>query len=163
MIRLLVVITMSLLFIVPVKADSVSLYASVDDSNNTVNLLGDIMRNDPAYDPYNEYVIVRSGEREYRLYFGEDLSKSSVRYTYIPSYMANPASLSRSNVNTNLDIISNGYTYVGNINGSLASSSVDNYKTNYVLSVCAIILVIFVIFKIFRRERSSGDRYYKVR
>lgn len=163
MIRFLVIIIASVCLIIPVKADNVSLYGSLDDSNNIANLLGDVMRNDPAYDPYNEYVIVRSGEREYRLYFGEDLSKSSVKYTYIPSYMANPASLSRSNVNNSLDIISNGYTYVGNINGSLASSSVDNYKTNYVLSVCAILIVIFVIFKIFRRERSSGDRYYRVR
>ena len=72
-------------FVLPASAETVQLYASVDDSNSTINLLGDVMRNDPAYDPYNQYAILRAGERDYRVYFGKDISKSSICYTYTPS------------------------------------------------------------------------------
>lgn len=163
MIKIIVAFMMIVLFMIPSFADNVSLSYSVDDSNNTVNMLGDLMRNDPAYDPYNEFVIMRSGEREYRLYFGRDLEESSIKYVYVPSYMQTPASLIRSISASGLNITANGNTYVGNVPGSLASSTVDNYKTNYVLTICCIVIVVFVVFKLFRRQRSGGDRYYRVR
>lgn len=82
MIKFFVVLCCIFFFAFPVSAETVQLYASVDDSNSTVNLLGDVMRNDPAYDPYNQYAILRAGERDYRVYFGRDISKSSICYTY---------------------------------------------------------------------------------
>lgn len=148
---------------IPVYAESVNLYASIDDSNSTANLLGDLMRNDSAYDPYNEYVILRAGERDYRCYFGPDLQESSICLTYIAGSMGSPASLSRRVVSSGLSIVQNGYWVVGNIEGSVASSSIETYKTNYVLVIVALAIVIFLLFKFFRRERSSGDRYYRVR
>ena len=66
--------------VVPARAENVSLYASVDDSNSIVNLLTDIMRNDAAYDPYNQFVALRSADHEYRIYFGKNISQSKLLY-----------------------------------------------------------------------------------
>lgn len=151
-------------FILPASAETVQLYASVDDSNSTVNLLGDVMRNDPAYDPYNQYAILRAGERDYRIYFGKDISESSICYVYVPAYLNNQASINRRVVGSGLTITKNGYWFVGNIDGSLASSSIDNYNSNYVLGVVLLVVVLFIIFKMFRRHKSvSSSRYYSVR
>lgn len=164
MIKLFVVFCCFFVFAFPVSAESVQLYASVDDSNSTVNLLGDVMRNDPAYDPYNQYAILRAGERDYRVYFGKDISKSSICYTYIPSAYGVQASIVRRVVGSGLSISKQGFWFVGNIEGSLASSSVDNYNSNYILGVVLIIVALFILFKLFRRHKSvSSTRYYSVR
>lgn len=163
MTKLVLAFIIMISMIVTARAETVSLYASVDDSNATINLLTDIMRNDPSYDPYNQFIAFRSGDHEYRIYFGADLTKNSVCYVYTTSYMQNPASLIRSTINSGLTINKNGYMCVGNIAGSTASALADEYKTHTVLVVLAILFVILWIYHIFRRKRSSGDRYYKVR
>lgn len=163
MTKILMAAIIMISMIVPTRAETVSLYASVDDSSSTINLLTDIMRNDPSYDPYNQFVALRSGDHEYRIYFGADLTKQSVCYTYTTSYMQNPASLIRSTVDSGLTVNKNGYLCVGNIAGSSASALADEYKTHTVLAVLAILFVILWIFHMFRRQRSSGDRYYRVR
>lgn len=164
MIRICLALLLIVGLVVPASAETVQLYASVDDSNSTVNLLGDVMRNDPAYDPYNEYAILRAGERDYRVYFGKDLSESSICYTYIPSQYNVQASIDRRIVSSGLTISKQGFWFVGNIEGSLASSSVDNYNTNYIFGVVLLIVTMFIIFKMFRRHKSvSSTRYYSVR
>ena len=164
MIRFFLAFALILGFVLPASAETVQLYASVDDSNSTVNLLGDVMRNDPAYDPYNQYAILRAGERDYRVYFGKDISKSSICYIYTPSAYNVQASLDRRIISSGLNISKQGYWFVGNIDGSLASSSVDNYNSNYILGVVLLVVAVFLIFKIFRRHKSvSSSRYYSVR
>lgn len=164
MIKVFVVLSLIFAFVLPASAETVQLYASVDDSNSTVNLLGDVMRNDPAYDPYNQYAILRAGERDYRVYFGKDISKSSICYIYTPSYYNVQASIDRRIVSSGLNISKQGYWFVGNIDGSLASSSIDNYNSNYILGVVLLVVAVFLIFKIFRRHKSvSSSRFYSVR
>ena len=164
MIRFILAFALILCFVLPASAETVQLYASVDDSNSTVNLLGDVMRNDPAYDPYNQYAILRAGERDYRVYFGKDISKSSICYIYTPSAYNVQASIDRRIVSSGLNISKQGYWFVGNIDGSLASSSVDNYNSNYILGVVLLVVAVFLLFKIFRRHKSvSSSRYYSVR
>lgn len=164
MIKVFVALCMIFAFVLPASAETVQLYASVDDSNNTVNLLGDVMRNDPAYDPFNQFAILRAGERDYRCYFGKDISKSSICYVYTSSAYNVPASIDRRIVSSGLNISKRGYWFVGNIDGSLASSSIDNYNSNYILGVVLLVLAVFFIFKIFRRHKSvSSSRYYSVR
>lgn len=163
MIKIILSIILIFVFSVSAHAETISLYASVDDSSGSVNMLGDLMRNDPEYDPFNEYVICRTGERDYRLYFGKDLDEFSICYIYQTSAYNVPATLSRRSVNDGLNINKNGYWYVGNIDGSLASQSIDTYKTNYVLVVLLIVITLFVIFKVFRRHQKTHNQYYSVR
>lgn len=148
---------------ITVYADTVSLYGNIDDSNNVCNLLVDAMRNDSNYDPFNEYAVVRAGEFDYRIYFGEKLSNSDlVYYMYIPASYGSQARIQRGTASS-LNINSNGFYYVGNTSGSLASASAENYKAGIVVSVAVIVIVFFVIFRIFRKTEGNKAHYYKVR
>lgn len=161
--RLLIIITASFLFSFPVFADTVTLYGNIDDSSNTANILVDVMRNDSSYDPYNEYAVVRAGEYDYRVYFGKKLSGSDlVFYRYTPSTYGSAASIQRGTANS-LTINRNGYYYVGNTEGALASASAENYKVGVVITVAVVVIVFFVIFRTFRKTEGNKVHYYKVR
>lgn len=144
-------------------ADTVTLYANIDDSSNTANMLVDVMRNDAAYDPYNEFAVVRAGEYDYRVYFGKKLSGSDlVYYRYTPSTYGSPASIQRGTARS-LSINKNGYYYVGNTEGALASAAAENYKVGAVVSIAVVVIVFFVIFRTFRKTQGNKVHYYKVR
>lgn len=144
-------------------ADTVSLYANIDDSSSQCNLLIDAMRSDQAYDPYNEYAVVRAGEYDYRIYFGEDLNGSQlVFYRYQPSRQGIPASLTRGTA-SNLNINNNGYYFVGNIPGALASAQAEQYKLGAVITVVGIVILILILFKLFRKSEGRKAKYYSVR
>ena len=152
------------LFSVVSFADSVSLYSNIDDSSSQCNLLIDAMRSDQTYDPYNEYVVVRAGDRDYRIYFGSDLDQSvAIYYRYTPQYQTMPASMTRGSTNGSLTIIDNGYYYVGNIPGSLSSAQAESYKLGAIITVCGIIVVFLILFKVFRKSSGTNAKYYRVR
>ena len=119
--RVICVLLILPLFLLPAAADTVTLYNNIDDSNSTCNLLIDAMRSDRSYDPYYQYAVVRSGEYDYRIYFGPDLAGSDlVYYRYIPGTYGSSASMSRGTASS-LTINRNGYYYVGNVDGALSS------------------------------------------
>ena len=162
-----IALTVSFIFIIfsifPAFADTVSLYSNIDDSNNVCNLLVDAMRNDAQYDPYNEYAVVRAGEFDYRIYFGKDLSGSDlVYYRYIPQSYGISASIQRGTASS-LSITKNGYYYVGNTEGALASASAENYKLGAVISIAVVVILFFVLFRFFRKSEGNKAHYYKVR
>lgn len=163
LIRVAAIIILCFLCSICAFADNVSCYGNIDDSNNICNMLTDAMQNDTKYDPFNQYVVLRAGEYDYRCYFGKDLSKSDlVCYRYIPSTYGTPASLSRSLVSS-LTIINNGYYYVGNVPGSLASANSENYKVGVVVSLSIVAILFFVIFRFFRKSEGNRVSYYKIR
>lgn len=153
-----------MLFSATSYADTVSLYANIDDSSSQCNILIDAMRSDENYDPYNEYVVLRAGDRDYRVYFGPDVkNKVAVWYKFTPSYQQAPASLQRGITNGSLTINDNGYYYVGNITGALASAQAESYKLGVIITVAAIIIVFVILFKMFRKGSGVKAKYYRVR
>lgn len=144
-------------------ADTVNLYANLDDSNTSCNILIDAMYNDPKYDPYNQYAVMRTGEYEYRVYFGDDLSGSNlVYYQYVPAQYQIPASISRGTANS-LTINRHGYYFVGNVEGSLSSAQAENYKTGVIISMAAIAILFVILFVRFRHSEGRKAKYYSVR
>lgn len=144
-------------------ADTVNLYANIDDSSSQCNMLIDVMRSDTNYDPYNQYAVVRAGEYDYRIYFGADLSDSELTfYKYVPSRQGTPASLTRGTAN-NLTINKNGYYYVGNVEGALASAQAEQYKLGAVITICAVFIVLLMLFRTFRKSEGRKGKYYSVR
>lgn len=154
---------LSIMFVVLVYADNVTLYANIDDSSSQANLLVDFMRNDPNYDPYNEYCILRSGEREYRCYFGKSLNGSDLTLLqYTTSYQLIPAQLNRF-TGRSLNINKNGYYYIGNVEGSSASNQVEQYKMGSILTMAAIAALFLILFRTFRKSEHKRMKFYNVR
>lgn len=144
----------------PVSSETVSLYGSVDDSNSTVNLLSDIMVNDQAYDPLDDYVILRVGQYDYRAYFSSDLDGDEIIcLQYTPAYQYTPAQLSRYSVN-NLEIIRNGYIYAGNTPGSARSSSVSQFNFQQIVIFSVVFIIILIGFHFFRKRFRTQVRGY---
>lgn len=154
-------VCLPMFFAIDAYADTVVPYGSVDDSNSVVNLLTDVMRSDTQYDPYNEYLIVRTGEREYSLYFGKKLSEGAVRYVYVQQYAQQPSSLTRSVVNS-VSLTSNGYVCVGTSQGQARSSLAEDYKTKSVLIVASVTVLVVVLFGRFRKSEGVKSTFYKV-
>lgn len=146
-----------------VWADTVNLYANLDDSNTNCNILIDAMYNDPKYDPYNQYAVMRTGEYEYRVYFGEDLNGSElVYYQFVPAQYQTPATLSRGTASS-LTINRRGYYFVGNVDGALSSSQAENYKVGAIITIAAIIIVFLLLFRTFRKSEGRKAKYYSVK
>lgn len=144
-------------------ADTINLYGSIDDSSSYCNLLIDVMQNDSSYDPFYQYVVLRAGERDYRVYFGEDISSSNlVYYKYVPSYQQVSANITRGTASS-LSINTNGYYYVGNVEGSLRSLQADQYKIYSIIGVAAILIILLILFRIFRKTEGRKAKYYSVR
>lgn len=143
--------------------DNVTLYSSIDDSSSQANLLTDIMRNDSNYDPFNDYAIVRAGERDYRIYFGSDITGDTLTcIQYIPSYQMQATQINRF-TNRSLSINKNGFYYCGSVEGVPSSKLVDDYKTGIVVVVAAIVILTLFIFKIFRKSDHKKAKFYSVR
>lgn len=144
-------------------ADNITLYSSIDDSSSQANLLTDIMRNDRNYDPFNEYAIVRAGERDYRIYFGKNLDENELTMIqYIPAYQLQAAQINRS-INKSLSVQKNGFYYCSSREGSPGSKLVDDYKLGVIITGCAIIILVLFIFRIFRKSDHKKAKFYNVR
>lgn len=154
-----ITVSIIIIHIVIVYADTVTCWGSVDDSNSTVDMLIDLMVNDEAYDPLDQYAVIRTGEREYRLYFGRDLAGDQiVRYIYTPAYLQQQAQLTRSRVD-NLTINRAGYLYVGNTPEALSSIKATQYKFYTVGVVTAVLILVLMIMRHLRRRRGTAPDY----
>lgn len=149
---LVTLLPMLLIFSFNAAAETVSLYANLDDSSSQANLLADLMVNDPDYDPADQYNIVRVGQYDYRCYFGKDLENGDIIcLQYQPSYQQTPSRISRYSVNS-LYIIQNGYYFTGNTPGSARSQIVEEFNFKQIVIIGISAIVILFGFKTFRKN-----------
>lgn len=145
------------------QAETINAYASVDDSSNVANLLTDVMRSDSEYDPYNEYAIIRVTDTQYVLVFAPKLSGNRVvKYTYTIQTMGQPATIYRT-ITSNVTVNRGSYICVGNLQGFATSALSEQYKTQYVLVVLAVVIVIYLMIRHHKKSEGARVQYYKVR
>lgn len=141
-------------------AESFTAYGSVTDQSSQVNILTDAYINSPYYSPFNQYLIIRVGEYQYRLFTAPDLSGDD-RISYIDyqrysigsynyEYRITYGSIS------SLSYSLGNYTAVGNIPGTLQSSDLRQSNFYFVIQILIIIFIILFIFSIFRIKTSRG-------
>lgn len=127
-------------------------YAGLTDSSSQATLLYGLYRNLETFSFDDEFIIMRSDQYSYYLFYAEDLSSSSVNYI---SYIG-----TNSNYNTvyeisfgienNFSYVLNNYSVVGNIPGTVQlSSHIASFDAfNLQLLLCT--LIMFFLFYIFR-------------
>lgn len=135
-------------------------YSGLTDTSSQVSLLYGYYRNLDTFSFDDEFIIMRSGQYEYYLFYSYDLSNSTVNYiSYIgTSSNYNTVYEISVGVENNFSYILNNYSVVGNVPGTVSLS--DHYNSNNsFLSVQAVyIILIFFLFYIFRsnfRELNS--------
>lgn len=145
----------------PVFAANYTAYSSVSSSDSvTKNLIG-IYRNSPDFDPFNQYVVCRTGQYEYYVFYAKNLAEDYKYYRYHGTVNQGYVNYYYdSGEGNNLRINTAGYKVVGNVEDSIASEQFETFKFQFVLIPLAILLLVLLIFKTFKRRyvarRSSG-------
>lgn len=141
-------------------AQSYTLYSSMGETDtNTRNLIG-MYQNSPYYDPYNQFFVCRTGQYEYHIFFGKNLSDE---YRYYKYYGQNLGGYQQTyyfdaGTGSNLQINYNGYVGVGNVENSIMSEKAESFKFQYIIIILTILITIVVLFKVFKLHYNSSDR-----
>lgn len=136
-------------------------YQGLTDSSSQASLLYGYYRNLDSFSYDNEFIIMRSGQYEYYLFYAEDLSSDTVNYI---SYTGSTSSGYNTvwsvsvGVENNFSYVLNEYSVVGNIPGTVSYS--DHYSgfVDLTIQIAAYAFLLFFIFFIFRshvKELSS--------
>lgn len=148
-------------FFIYSSAASFTPYAGVTESSSQVLLLYGYYANQADFSYSDEFLIMRSDQYAYYLFYGSDLSSGNVNYiSYVGSsssgynvtYVLDSGSMS--DVSFNL----NDYSTVGNVVGSAAlTEHVSSYQSHllFVLLSSFLLLFIFNIFRSHFRELKS--------
>lgn len=145
------------------SAASFTPYAGVTESSSQVQLLYGYYVNQADFSYTDEFLLMRSGQYAYYLFYGSDLSSGNVKYisyigtssssaSYNVSYTISSGSMS--GVSFNL----NDYSTVGNVVGSAAlTEHMFSYQLHllFVLLSSFLLLFIFNIFRSHFRELKS--------
>ena len=135
-------------------------YQGLTDTSSQASLLYGYYRNLDNFSYDDEFIIMRSGQYEYYLFFG-DLSSDKVNYI---SYTANSSSGYNQTYEINIGIESNfhfvlnNYSVVGNIPGTVAYSDHNSSFTDFTIQIaayCSLILFIFFVFRNHFKELNS--------
>lgn len=118
-------------------------YGGVTDTSSAVKVLTDYYINSDDYKSGDDFIVMRTSQTEYILFYG-DLDTTSVNYIRY-SYLSNQYNDYKIDTGklTDFTYQLNGYTVVGTLNGTLQSSSYvqSNFNRNAFL-----VLVIIAVF-----------------
>lgn len=136
-------------------------YQGLTDSSSQASLLYGYYRNLDSFSYDNEFIIMRSGQYEYYLFYAEDLSSDTVNYI---SYTGSTSSGYNTvwsvsvGVENNFSYLLNEYSVVGNIPGTVSYSDYYSGFFDFTIQIAAYAFLLFFIFFIFRshvKELSS--------
>lgn len=120
-------------------------YGGVTDTSSAVKILTDYYINSDDYKSGDDFIVMRTSQYEYILFYG-DLDTTSVSYIRY-SYLYNQQSDYKIDTGklTDFTYQLNGYTVVGTVNGTLQSSSYVQSNFNRNAFVVLIIIAVFTL------------------
>lgn len=154
-ITLIIIPILLFIFCVPVFADSV--YGSLTDSSSQTSILVGAMLNDPDFDLFGDFIVARSGDQEYKIYF--NINGNTCKYyryyntgtTYNSHYTLVSGTMNNFTLSN-----SENYTLVGNNPGNISSSVYRTYLYQTILKYCIPFILILLAFYVFRIHKRSG-------
>lgn len=155
----LVCLALSVGLVFSVSAASFTLYSSLSGDDSVCNRLIGLYRNSDSYSPYNQFLVCRTGQYEYYLFSGSDLTQS---YDYIRYYALTSGYSSQWNISygsgNSLSINYNSYVPVGNVSESVSSALAEEFKFQYVAIVLLSLVAIVILFKVFRFRFKTAEQ-----
>ena len=146
---------------VSVSAATYTPYSGLTDTSSQASLLYGYYKNldDFSYD--NEFIIMRSDQNSYYLFYASDLSSSTVNYiSYIGSSSSGYNTTYTINMGTenNFRFVLNEYSVVGNIPGTVSYSDFESSFESFLIQIACyafLLLFIFYIFRSYIKELTS--------
>lgn len=128
-------------------------YSGLTDTSSQASLLYGYYKNldDFSYD--DEFIIMRSDQNAYYLFYADSLSSSQVNYiSYIGTSSSgyNTTYTISMGVENNFSFVINEYSVVGNIPGTVSYSDHDFSFNSYLIQIAAYALLILFMFFVFR-------------
>ena len=138
--------------VITVAAATFTPYQGLTDSSSQASLLYGYYRNLDTFSYDDEFIIMRCGQYDYYLFYG-DLSSDSVLYiSYRGSNQTGYGTVYEleMGVENNFRYVLNQYSVVGNIPGTIAYSEHYSSFTDFTIQIAAFSLLILFIFYVFR-------------
>ena len=158
-VRVLIVIILCLLsffsLCFSVSAATYTPYQGITDSSSQANILYDYYRNLDDFDYNDEFLIMRSGQYAYYLFYADSLDSNTVNYI---SYTGAQGSQNYSidiGVDNNFNFVLNDYTTVGNIPGTGAYAEHYSSFHSFIIQVLSFVGLIVFIFYVFRSHKGE--------
>lgn len=142
-----------------VSAATYTPYQGLTDSSSQASLLYGYYRNLDTFSYDNEFIIMRSGQYDYYLFYG-DLSSGTVDYiSYRGTTQSGYGTVYQIEygVESNFNYVLNEYSVVGNIPGTVGYSNYYNGFSDFTIQIAAFTLLILFIFFIFRSHIKEMD------
>lgn len=126
-------------------------YGGITDSSSQSNILYDYYRNLDTFDYNDEFLIMRSGQYEYYLFYSDSLADTVVNYiSYTSGGQYNSTYVINLGVDSNFRYNLNEYTVVGNIPGTGAYAEHYSSYHQFLIQIASFVFLVFFIFSIFR-------------
>lgn len=132
-------------------------YASVTSTTANIKLLVDTMLNQDDFDPFKDWVGIRSGQYDYSVFYNIDNGNViRLRYYGVQNGYNIDYYFSKT-IESNFSYDRGSYTIVGNTLDSLASSDYQNYYSRNIVNLCVPFILVIFLFFVFRiRKRKGG-------
>lgn len=136
------------------SAANYALFSSVSASDSSVNNLMSLYMNEPDYDPFNQYFCGAFGQYDYYLFYSPNLAEDYKFIRYYRQQVGNGYQYRfEHGTGSNLQIITNGYLGVGNVENSASYFTERQFGFFYVITVLLLVITPLVIFRTFRRRQ----------
>lgn len=130
-------------------------YQGLTDTSSQASLLYGYYRNLDTFSYDDEFIIMRSGQYDYYLFYSDDLSDSIVNYiSYRGSNQSGYGTVYdvSMGVENNFRYVLNEYSVVGNVPGTVAYSNHYSSFTDFTIQIAAYSFLILFIFFVFRNH-----------
>lgn len=128
-------------------------YGSLTTTSSQVPILYGYYVNSEYYNPFYDYVIIRTGEYEYTLYYGRNLEIGTSDANYIQYYRTGSTSnyiykFRTGHVN-DFSVSTDTYTSVGTIKNTISNPQYTQIRdTSVIMMIITAILITVTIFKL---------------
>lgn len=130
-------------------AENVNLYGSVTDTTSQVNILMGFLPNEENFKIGMKYIVARTSEYQYRLYYASDLSVNPIYYIDYSRYNIGNYSYEwrvTRGTTTQPIITTNNYTYVSNTPGGIYKAPESYFKDNIIVWLLPVITICIIFF-----------------
>lgn len=144
-------------FMFPLFSFSVSYtpYASVTTSTANIQLLISTMLNQSDFDPFKDWVGIRTGQYDYSVFYNIDDGDNVVRLRYYGVQNGyNIDYYYSKTIESNFSYYRGNYTVVGNTEDSLASADFQNFYNRNIVNLSLPFILIVFLFFVFRIRKS---------
>lgn len=138
-----------LIFPIGASAATYNAYGSLTSTSSQAAILIGYYLNSPYFSNTYEYIVIRTGQYDYKLFSAQDFSTGPVHVISYTRGSDNEYHIVESDISS-LSYNLGNYSAVGNVQGTLVSFDYQNVTTSRILYFSLLFIIIISLFSLFR-------------